>query len=231
MGSTLLAMAPLCVANTLGVLKRPAVDGCAEDVACPVSAFSAVQATALGATWACDPIFAFGTASTGRLYSQVRILIAIQPREVRQPARLKSRNRTAPSSRLLSLAYDICIGGDVRCTIPSATRGLRPSSRGRRREDTTARAAQRVRRSLLLLRGSSFSLRVRRAPSGSLRRGGGAVLVIAAPRALLSKTAFAFSGACTGRIRTTARPDSCSLTSVLCTSAYARSEPSRARPL
>ena len=191
MGSALHAMAPLCVANTLGVLKRPAAIAALKTL--PVRFLHSLQYRRLpSATWACDPIFAFGTASTGRLYRQVRILIAIQPREIRQPARLKSRNRTAPSSRLLSLVCDIGIGGDVRCIIPSATRGLRPPNRGRQRKDTTARAAQRVRRSLLLLRGSSFSLRVRRAPSGSLRRGGGAVLVIVAPRALLSKPASAF---------------------------------------
>ena len=94
MGSAALfaIQAPLCVASTLGALKRPAADGCAEDAACPVSAFSAVQATALGATWACDPIFAFGTASTGRLCRQVRIPRAIEPHEARQPARLESRN-------------------------------------------------------------------------------------------------------------------------------------------
>jgi hypothetical protein len=44
MGSALLAMAPVCVANTLGTLERPAADGCAEDAACPVSAFYAAQA-------------------------------------------------------------------------------------------------------------------------------------------------------------------------------------------
>ena len=37
-------MAPVCVANTLGTLERPAADGCAEDAACPVSAFYAAQA-------------------------------------------------------------------------------------------------------------------------------------------------------------------------------------------
>ncbi len=67
-GSALIAVArfKFFVANTLGVLKRTAADGCAEDVTCPVSAFSAVQATALGAA-SYEFIFAFGTASTGRL--------------------------------------------------------------------------------------------------------------------------------------------------------------------
>ena len=192
MGSPLLAMERLCVAHTFRAFKRPAADGCAEDDACPVPAFYAVQATAPGATWACDPIIAFGRASTGRLCHQGRILLTTEPREVRQPARLQNRKPTAPSSRLLSLACGIRIGEDVRGAIPCGTRGSRPSNRGRRREDTTARAAQRVQRSLLLLRGSSFSLLVRRAPSGSLRRGGGAALVTAAPIALFSKPAFGF---------------------------------------
>ena len=87
----------------------------------------------------------------------------------------------------------IRIGEDVRGAIPCGTRGSRPPNRGRRRDDATARAAQRVQRSLfLLLRGSSFSLTVRRARSGSLRRGGGAGLVSAAPMALFSKPAFGF---------------------------------------
>jgi hypothetical protein len=100
------------VANTLGVLKRTAADGCAEDVACPVSAFSAVQATALGAASAYEFIFAFGTASTGRLCRQVRVLLAKEPFKVRKPARLERRNPTARSSRLLSLAGSNRIGGD-----------------------------------------------------------------------------------------------------------------------
>jgi hypothetical protein len=74
------------MASTLGTLKRPAADGCAEDVACPVSAFSAVQATALGAASACEFIFAFDGASTGRLTRrlcrQVRVLLV----KVREPA-------------------------------------------------------------------------------------------------------------------------------------------------
>ena len=163
-GSALIAVArfKFFVANTLGVLKRTAADGCAEDVACPVSAFSAVQATALGAASAYEFIFAFGTASTGRLCRQVRVLLAKEPFKVRKPARLERQNPTARSSRLLSLAGSNRIGGDGRGT-PSITRGSRPRNRGRRREDTRARAVQRVRtgrRSLLLLRGSSFSLRV-----------------------------------------------------------------------
>jgi hypothetical protein len=164
-GSALIAVArfKFFVANTLGVLKRTAADGCAEDVTCPVSAFSAVQATALGAASAYEFIFAFGTASTGRLCRQVRVLLAKEPFKVRKPARLERRNPTARSSRLLSLAGSNRIGGDGRGTTPSITRGSRPRNRGRRREDTRARAVQRVRtgrRSLLLLRGSSFSLRV-----------------------------------------------------------------------
>jgi hypothetical protein len=232
MRSALLAMPPVCVAQTFCPFKRPAADGCAEDVACPVSAVYAVEATAPGATWAWDPIFAFGRASTVRLCRQVRILLTTEPREVRQPARLESRKPAAPSSRLLSHACGIRIGEDKRGAIPPRTQGSRPPNRGRRRQDTTARAAQRVRRCLLLLRGSSSSLLVRRARSGSLRRGGGAALVTAAPIALFFYTRLWFSGTCTGRNRTRARPDSCSLTSVLCTSAYyARSEPSRARSL
>ena len=173
-GSALIAVArfKFFVANTLGVLKRTAADGCAEDVACPVSAFSAVQATALGAASAYEFIFAFGTASTGRLCRQVRVLLAKEPFKVRKPARLERRNPTARSSRLLSLAGSNRIGGDGRGTTPSITRGSRPRNRGRRREDTRARAVQRVRtgrRSLLLLRGSGFSLRVRRAPASRRR--------------------------------------------------------------
>ena len=189
MGSALLAMPPVCVAQTFCPFKRPAANGCAEDVACPVSAVYAVEATAPGATWACDPIFAFGRASTGRLCHQLRILLTTEPREVRQPARLESRNPTAPSSRLPSLACDIRIGGDVRGASPCGTRGSTPPNRGRRRDDATARMAQRVRRSLLLLRrssSSSFSLTVRRAPTGR------AGLVSAASMALFSKPAFGF---------------------------------------
>jgi|LauGreSBDMM110SN_4_FD.fasta_scaffold82900_1 hypothetical protein len=189
MGSALLAMPPVCVAQTFCPFKRPAAEACAEDVACPVSAFYAVEATAPGATWACDPIFAFGRASTVRLCHQVRILLTTEPREVRQPALLESRKPAAPSSRLLSLVCGIRIGEDKRGAIPCGTRGSRPPNRGLRRQDTTARAAQRVRRCLLLLRGASFSLRVRRSPSGS---GGGAILVCAAPVAFFSKPAFAF---------------------------------------
>ena len=70
------------VSSTLGTLTRPAADGCAEDAACPDSAFSAVQATALGAASAYEFIFAFGGASTGRLRRQVRVLLA----QVREPA-------------------------------------------------------------------------------------------------------------------------------------------------
>ena len=110
-GSALIAVArfKFFVANTLGTLKRTAADGCAEDVACPVSAFSAVQAAALGAASAYEFIFAFGGASTGR---QVRVLLAMEPRKVRQPAGLERRNPTARSSRLLSLAGSNRIGGD-----------------------------------------------------------------------------------------------------------------------
>ena len=68
--------------------KRTAADGCAEDVAYPVSAFSAVQATALGAASAYEFIFAFGTASTGRLCRQVRVLLAKEPFKVRKPSQL-----------------------------------------------------------------------------------------------------------------------------------------------
>jgi len=185
-------MERLFVAHTFRPFERPAADGCAEDVACPVSAINAVEATAPGATWACDPIFAFGRASTGRLCHQGRILLTTEPQEVSQPALLESRKPTAPSSRLLSLACGIRIGEDVRGAIPCGTPGSSPPNRGRRREDATARMAQRVRRSLLLLRGSSSSLRVRRAPSGSLRRGGGAALVTAAPIALFPIPAFGF---------------------------------------
>jgi len=89
-GSALIAVArfKFFVANTLGVLKRTAADGCAEDVAYPVSAFSAVQATALGAASAYEFIFAFGTASTGRLCRQVRVLLAKEPFKVRKPSQL-----------------------------------------------------------------------------------------------------------------------------------------------
>jgi hypothetical protein len=106
MGSALIAVARFTffVANTLGTLKSTAADGCAEDVACPVSAFSAVQATALGAASAYVFIFAFGGASIGR---EVRVLLAMEPRKVRQPAGLERRNPTARSGRLLSLRVAI----------------------------------------------------------------------------------------------------------------------------
>ena len=95
----------------IGTLRRTAADGCAEDVACPVSLFSAVQAAALGAASAYEFMFAFGGASTGR---QVRVLLAMEPRKVRRPAAsgLERRNPTARSSRLLSLAGSNRIGGD-----------------------------------------------------------------------------------------------------------------------
>ena len=53
-------MAPLCVANTLGVLKRPAAIAALKTL--PVRFLHSLQYRRLpSATWACDPIFAFGT--------------------------------------------------------------------------------------------------------------------------------------------------------------------------
>ena len=114
MGSALLAVVPCFVASTLARLNvRPPM---AALKTLPVRFLRSLHYRRSGLHWVRPRQMSSSSLS---LAVQVRVLLAMEPRKVRRPAKLVYRNPTARSSRLRSLASTSRIGGAVRGTTPS----------------------------------------------------------------------------------------------------------------